>query len=372
MKTLIALLAVLATGSIAPARADDAIGSVAFILDCSRSMTEPACEDPIAVKQVSTTETSTRMQAADALLRSMLRELAAEPDSQVAVWLYGHRIVWEADVKHPDLLPQDAYLEATVGFGALNGLLPGDDVELVQPFKRFTLQENQQLKVRLDVVKPWGEKPLYLALTRALDALVDQPANAPKTIVVLTDGGNEQWLARHKTNHARVAAALREQLVPIHFIHFGPLPEDNDPAEQELIDLAEQGGGSLKHATATSEITVAQVITSSRQIAAAEEPAEDGLEAKTVPARPVERTISGSVVYYGKPVSSATITLEGSDIPPVKADRQGRFLIRQVPAGRKYRVLVQAVARNHAREKSLDLNVDADSQQQPFLTIDVK
>ncbi len=372
------VLLALALSVCAPATAESPNkGSIAFILDCSRSMSETATADPAAVRQVSNTETPTRMEAADAMLRGMLRELAAGADCQVALWLYGHRIVWEPDVKHPDLLSQDDYLEATVGYGALNGLLPGDDVELAQPFKQFTSQENQQLLMRLNVVKPWGEKPLYLAITRAADALADQPATGPKTIIVLTDGYNEQWLARHKTSYDRVALSLRQNIVPIHFIHFGPTPEDDDPAEGELRELAEQGGGSLVHATATSQFTAAQIVSNSRRVAAPTETTADndehpGTVPNSPPPRPADRTISGSVVYYGKPVSSATVTLEGTDIPPAKVDRQGRFLIRKVPAGRQYHIVVRAVARNHAREKTLDLNVEADAPEHPFLTIDVK
>ena len=375
----VCVLAVLASSVTAAARAETfQAGSIAFILDCSNDMGDEAEAKPETVRQVSNTEAPTRLEAADGLLREMFRELAGQPNCRGAVWLYGHRLVWEQEVKHPDLLSQDDYLEATVGFGALNGLLPGDDVEQVQPFKPFTLQEAQQLNVRLDTLKPWGEKPLYLALTRAMDALVDQPAAEPKTIIVFTSGRNEQWLARYKTSRERVAGALRNNLVPIHFLHFGPSPEEDDPAENELRELAAQGGGSLTHVTTGTEMTVAQILSNSRKVAAetvttGNEEDDDGTEpADAPPARPVDRTISGSVVYYGKPVSSATITLEGTDIPAVKTDRQGRFLIRKVPAGRKYHIVVKAVARNHAREATLDLHVASDAEEQSFLTIDVK
>ena len=379
LRPLVCVLAILASSVAAVAWAESfQAGSIAFILDCSHDMAEEAEAKPETVRQVSNTEAPTRLEAADGLLREMFRELAGQPNCRVAVWLYGHRLVWEQDVKHPDLLSQDDYLEATVGFGALNGLLPGDDVEQVQPFKPFTLQESQQLNVRLDTLKPWGEKPLYLALTRAMDALVDQPAAEPKTIIVLTSGRNEQWLARYKTSRERVAGALRSNLVPIHFLHFGPPPDEDDPAESELRELAAQGGGSLVHITTATEMTVAQILSNSRKVAAetvttGNEEEEEGTEpADAPPARPVDRTISGSVVYYGKPVSSATITLEGTDIPAAKTDRQGRFLIRKVPSGRKYHIVVKAVARNHAREAALDLHIASDADEQPFLTIDVK
>jgi hypothetical protein len=373
------VLAILASTTASYTRAESVpAGSIAFLLDCSRDMGDEAEAKPETVRQVSNTEAPTRLEAADGMLREMLRELAGQPNCRVGVWLYGHRLVWEQDVKHPDLLSQDAYLEATVGFGALNGLLPGDDVEQVQAFKPFTLQEAQQLNVRLDTLKPWGEQPLYLALTRAMDALVDQPVSEPKTVIVFTSGRNEQWLARYKTNHERVASVLRNNLIPIHFLHFGPTPEEGEPAEGELRELAAQSGGSLTHITTGTELTVADILTRSRKVAAetvttGDEEDEDGTDpAEGRPARPVHRTISGSVVYYGKPVSSATITLDGTHIPPTKTDRQGRFLIRDVPSGRKYHVVVKAVARNHAREAALDLHVAPEGDEQPFLKIDVK
>lgn len=376
---LVCLLAVLASSMTCYARAESLqAGSIAFILDCSNDMGEEAEAKPETVRQVSNTEAPTRLEAAVGLLREMFRELAGQPNCRVAVWLYGHRLVWERDVKHPDLLSQDDYLEATVGFGALNGLLPGDDVEQVQSFKPFTLQEAQQLNVRFDTLKPWGEKPLYLALTCAMEALVDQPVDQPKTIIVFTSGRNEQWLARYKTSRERVAGALRNNLIPIHFLHFGPTPEEDDPAESELRELAAQGGGSLTHVHTGAELTVAEILSSSRKVEAetvttGDEEDDDGTEAADAPpARPVNRTISGSVVYYGKPVSSATVTLEGTHIPPTKTDRQGRFLIRDVPSGRKYRIVVKAVARNHAREADLDLHVAPEGEEQPFLKIDVK
>jgi hypothetical protein len=374
------LAALIATTTAVALWADETaeIGSVAFILDCSRSMSEPAVERN-AVRQVSSDETS-RMEAARGLLEKMLQELATDGTHRVGVWLYGHRLVWEPDAKHPELLTQDAYLEASVGFAALNGLLPGDDVEQAQAFKRFTQQENRQLVVRLANLKAWGEKPLYLALTRALDALADQPATQPKTIIVLTDGGNEQWLARYKTDYDRISASLRNNLVPIHFVHFAPADGEEGQGERELRELAAQSGGSLIRTDAASELTVAGVIANSRKAASAsvltasDADDEEETDSQTEPrvARPAPRTITGSVVYYGKPVTSATIVLEGSDIPPVKADRQGRFLIRNVPAGGQYHLVVKAVARNHAREKAIDLKLDAEAEQQPFLSIDLK
>ena len=72
-----------------------------------------------------------------------------------------------------------------------------------------------------------------------------------------------------------------------------------------------------------------------------------------------------------KPVTSATVTLEGTTIAPVKTDRQGQFLIRKVPAGRQYRVLVKGIAKNSFREKTVPLDLEPEAEEQSFLSIDL-
>lgn len=376
-RLLLCLLAVVALGPTARVRAEESkIGSIAFILDCSRSMGQASAASEPADEEASSDEESTRLAAADRLLRGMLQELATEGNTQVAIWLYGHRLVWEQGTKHPDLLSQDDYLEATVGYEVLNGLLPGDDVELVQPFRRFRPAEMQQLAVRLDALKPWGEKPLFLTLTRALDAMADQPAALPKSVVVFTDGGNEQWLARHKTPADRVSQILKHNLVPIHFVYFGATDTD---APSELKSLADASGGSLSPAGAATQLTVAQVLSNRRKPAVVntvrtgdDETEGDSVAPKVLTSSGGPRNVSGTVVYNGKPVTRATIALEGTDIAPIKTDRQGRFLLRDVPAGKTYRARVSATAKNQLREKTVDVQVVEDQQEQPFLTIDVK
>src|SRR5262249_34938678 len=106
-------------------------GAVVFVLDCSASMEQPAAV-PSGFRQTSG-DNPTRMEAAQSLLRKMLRDLVAAGSYDVGLWLYGHRLAWESGVQEPALLSQDEYLEATVGFQALGSLLPGDDVEKAQP-----------------------------------------------------------------------------------------------------------------------------------------------------------------------------------------------------------------------------------------------
>lgn len=373
----VATLLSLATA--APA-ADTQPRAIAFVLDCSRSMGEalpPAGDEIKPISEADDAPTS-RFDAADAALRAMLEQLASQGDSQVALWLYGHRLVWEQDTKHPDLLSQDAYLEATVGFDVLNGLLPGDDVEQAQPFRRFRPVDLQQLAVRLDALKPWGEKPLNLSLVRAIEAIADQPVALPRSIVVLTDGGNEQWLAKHKTSADRVAQVLKQNLVPIHVVYFGPA---GSPAENELRSLARTSGGGLTSAAATNDLTLAAILSNRRKavpvqtVKTGDTEADAAGDEATAPAEPLPaapRDLTGVVLYYGKPVTRATITLEGSERPTVKADRQGRFLIRDVVAGRTYKAVVHASAKGQLHDKTVEVIVAPSDEEQPPITIDVK
>lgn len=377
LRLLLCLVAIVALQGTAGLRAEESkAGSYAFVLDCSRSMGQPAAAERADDQEASDEEPTTRLAAADRMLRGMLQDLAAEGNSQVSLWLYGHRLVWEQGTKHPDLLSQDSYLEATVGYEVLSGLLPGDDVELAQPFRRFRPAEMQQLSVRLDALKPWGEKPLYLTLSRALDAIADQPATLPKSVIVLTDGGNEQWLARHKTPADRVSQILKHNLVPIHFVYFGAGGAD---AQRELITLADASGGSVSQADAATQLTVAQVLSNRRKPPVVntvrtgdDETDGDSVEPKVLTSSGGPRNVSGTVVFNGKPVTRATITLEGVEVAPAKTDRQGRFLLRDVPAGKTYKARVTATAKNQQREKTLDVQIADEQQEQPFLTIDMK
>lgn len=384
---LAALLAIGLLSGVTPAAEKRAPrGAVAIVLDCSLAMNEPAVPSA-GVQEASDAGERTRMDAAQLHLRKMLRDLAADGGYDVGLWLYGHRLAWEPNTRQPDLLSQDTYLEKTVGFGALNGLLPGDDVEKAHPIKRFGATEYETFVSLLDTVKPWGEQPMYLAINKALEALADQPPLAPKYLIVITSGANYQKLAKNRVSQQRVREELTRTIVPVHFIHVGPEPQVDDSAEADLREIAEQGGGTLVHVRASDGLIVEQVLASSRKVvsrpieqaeeeeASAPDPetAAKIAEAKALfKARPVERTVTGTVIYGGKPVANATVALEGTDVPQVKTDRQGRFLLRKVPSGQDYRLKVKGIARNKIRETVADLSVAPAADEQPLVTIELE
>jgi Mg-chelatase subunit ChlD len=369
MKFVWFLLAAVTLSRVAAA---DTSRAIVFVLDCSKSMDAPAISGP--VKEVSQGGAPARMDVAKQTLVRLLEDAAAD-NCQVSLWLYGHRVKWQDNIREPELVEQTDYLQASVGFNALNGLLPGDDIEQVFPFKALAVPDVQELDPRLAEVKAWGERPMYATMTRVLDDLSSLPPGTQKNIVLLTDGGNRQWLAKHKPAYQDVMMALNRHLVPIHVLHFGT-PDTDEP---RLKEMAEHGGGSLCHVDRETKITLADILTNkAAQAVAADTPRPplDPAKAEAVAAatslltgKTTEYSVSGTVVFYGRPVTSATISVLGTDVAPVKTDRQGSFLLRKVPSG-THQIQINAIAKNAYRDKTVDLTIDNSRAPQP-LTIDM-
>src|SRR5262249_31663465 len=141
---------------------------------------------------------ATRMEVAKAALLRMLNSLAARGDARVGVLLYGHRVGWSTRERN-QLLTQ-----ATYGGPLPEGLKPYEDVETILPLGRFDSLAVAKIAERLDKVKPWGETPLYLSLTQALQEFRDDDPDAQKSVVVITDGVNYQFNPR--ADKARTAS----------------------------------------------------------------------------------------------------------------------------------------------------------------------
>lgn len=353
------------------ARADaGATASVVFVLDCSAHMAEP-WQDPSAVRETSTAPTRTRFDAAVESLRTMLSRLADDGNYEVGVVLYGHRLAWEG-ADEPELIEQTEYLDQTLGYSALASLMPGDDVEVIQPLGQFREIELETVLHRLGAVRPWGENPLYYALVRAGDAFSGR-RNAPRSgIVVLTSGHNHQWLARNRWTKETLSGQLEKRHLPIHFIGYDVDPSGDSTEARELASIAEATAGSFEPAGSATllaeRLTDSMLLASTRRaveppseehdggVDNAEEPptADEGQpSAKTKPAVTADQrnTLQGRVVLYSEPIRRATVAIQGGDLPPVTTDRSGAFLIRDVPPG-KYQLRVEAIAYNTIYKKT--------------------
>jgi len=348
----------LLVGSVA--RADEnAASTMTFVLDCSSHMSEPV-QRRGDVRATASGASTTRFDEARDALVTMLDQMVEEGNHEASVILFGHRLAWDGS-DEPQLMEQNAYLEQTLGFGALAGLMPGDDVELIRPLGPFGAAELAVISERLNVAHPWGESPLYFALVKALDGYSGRRNSANSGIVVLTDGRNRQWLARNRWTRDNLSKLIESSPVPIHIVSYGLSPEGSGSAETELAELVALSGGTFKSAESAQELAgqLKTVFVSSKRPAPAASDARESVNAAstataaggapaavtTVSAAAQRNTMQGSVKMYKNPVRNAMITLQGADVPPAQTDREGRFTLRGVAPG-QYKLEVDATYKN--------------------------
>jgi len=374
------------TSHAAQAASDQNTVSVAIVLDCSKSMSEPL---PIAkdAKPASDGKRATRLDAAKDVLKKSLIGMAADGDYQVGLWLFGHRLAWEQGPQ-PGVVDQTTYLAQTNGFASLKDLLPGDDVERVRSPMTLGADDVDILSFSLSAVQPWGDAPLYLAVTKALDESAGTKNISHKGLVVITDGGNHQWLPRHEGTTDNVLKAYYRRRMPIHVIAIGAAADAT--AVAELTDLGSRSGGTFKQVE--TSVALAKALDEALKTIAGEEPeapAESGDKTASVstdtqtasvikPASNVEAVppkkdsqIRGVVSFNGKEVKGATVTVAGANLPSVKTDRSGAFTIKDVPPG-SYQLLAEGIARNKIRTGSTNVTVGAPPKAPPIVDIELK
>jgi hypothetical protein len=210
--------------------------SVEFILDCSHSMQEPAtAEGPDGTGRMP----ATRMEVAKQALSMMLGELADRGTLRVGVRLFGHRVGWSTIVA-------DKLLRQTAFAGEIPATLrPYADVEQILPLGRFDASAAAQVSDKLQTVKAWGESPLYLAMREAVDDFGSDD-NAARSIVVITDGRNNQFNppAEFKPDLNSVLTAAQRAKIAIHIVGFEVPPAEAQSAGREFSEIATRSGGS--------------------------------------------------------------------------------------------------------------------------------
>lgn len=361
---LVAGRPVIASAEDGPAR------SVTLILDCSRSMAAKVAGEP-GVLEVSDEPESSRLDAARDALKATLTRLSQDGRPLVAVWLFGHRLAWE-EKDEPALVEQTKYLEQSSGFGALGSLLPGDDVELVRPLARLEPRDLAPTFARLDALVPWGEDPLWLAITKAMDSL-GRDAAAESSIVVITDGGNRQWIARHQTTKDDVLEAADRRPAPVHIVAFGsPV---TGQAQADFRQIAARTGGSFHQADTAAQLALR--LEEAIEGAASGGPSRPaaGNLVKPVAAganlQPAtSRTISGRVTFYGQPVRKARVMLEPGDLAAVTTDARGRFTLENVTPG-TYKITSEGVVKNVIRSHRRQLTIDPGAPGDEPLAIEI-
>jgi hypothetical protein len=349
-------------------------GSIVFILDCSKEMatTMPA---EAGVHEVADSSGDSRFDVARDALKAALTELAGPGDRQVAIWLFGHRIAWQGDDRSA-LVEQAEYLEQTLGFKVLADLLPGDDVELARPLTKLTSTDLDPLFAHLAAAKPWGESPLYLAIERALDSLNRNASAADTTVVVLTAGVNEQWIAKQASKKERVVSAAERRPVPVHIVALGRSERPRRQAEAELKQVAASTRGSFHRAETADSIegAIETALHGGTPAARHDEPtaSSDGPRVQNVatpPAPSVRHTIEGTLVCGGRAVRRAKVSIEGGISSTARSDSSGRFTLDNLPPG-DYKLVIEGVVKNVIRKWTEPFTITATDE--PTVTVDIK
>src|SRR5690606_25266612 len=148
--------------------------------DCSSSMQEPMqLEEP--------SSSGRRFDAARLALVNLLDQLAQQENARVGVIFYGHRVGWNPrqldqvlrQVRYKNPIPSEQR--------------PYDDVETALPLGRFDGSVAGPLFELMETLAPWGETPLYLAMIEAARQFTAGDAAYSQSIVVITDGVNNQF-----------------------------------------------------------------------------------------------------------------------------------------------------------------------------------
>ncbi|MGC1275211.1 MAG: vWA domain-containing protein [Planctomycetaceae bacterium] len=226
--------------------------SVVFVLDCSASMAAGASSEGFG-------EASTRLDLARESLSRMLAELATRPDTRVGVVFYGHRVGWRKVEADDGQSRFQRSVQRDYARAIPDSVMPYNDIEVVEPLGRFDGAVAGEVETMLESLHPWGETPLYLAMDEALRQFSEADATAERSVIVITDGLNEQSNpspAARKTP-ADVLATWQQRKSAIEIIGFGLSAGDAGRAADEFGRLAEATGGSYESATRATDLIAA-------------------------------------------------------------------------------------------------------------------
>jgi hypothetical protein len=121
-----------------------------------------------------------------------------------------------------------------------------EDVESILPIGRFGDQEWSAVIDHLDQLVPWGQTPLYLALSSAIAETPNLGQGVVHDVIVISDGRNYQFNPSPDKDISieQVLQQAQQSGVRIHIIGFGVPEAEQQQASNEYRRLAEETGGS--------------------------------------------------------------------------------------------------------------------------------
>jgi hypothetical protein len=212
--------------------------SVEFILDCSQSMDEATPIKPGGRAKAQ------RLDMAKAQLKSVLDKLvvrgAKGEEVHVGVRFFGHRVGWLDGAPNGKMIVVPSVAAQAV---ELRKLGPSRDTELAFAVGKFDNLASAAIQRRIGALRPWGETPLFLALKQSLADFRQEPLNARKFIIAITDGENMQ--STPDTNLADVLNAWEKDKVAIYILGFDIGPAQARNAVPDFARLAQATGGKF-------------------------------------------------------------------------------------------------------------------------------
>lgn len=220
--------------------------STSIILDCSWSMGE---QIPIEAIDASS---QSRLETAKTNIIRMLSQLAEQPDARVGVRLFGHRVGWSkpsgsgVNASKTQIMFQPSY-----GGSIPDDLVPSRDVEAILPLGRFNASMIGPISERLSTVVPWGQSPLYYAISEAFLDFSSNATNESRCILVITDGDNFQFAASNRpggepnnqTTLEDVERAWARVKVPVFILGVGITEDQSPDIKRNLQRLTQSTGG---------------------------------------------------------------------------------------------------------------------------------
>ncbi|MGL4512200.1 MAG: hypothetical protein ACRCT8_03860 [Lacipirellulaceae bacterium] len=315
--------------------------SVVFILDCSWSMNAPGATEGGVPRS--------RLREATAKLDEMLGELQrrgvgalASARPRVGVVFFGHRVGWNLTTGQ---LNKNA--AATKNGEVPDHLHPGNDVETVLTLGYFGAQELGLTKARLKPLKPLGVTPVNLSIIEALGEFGDLDDETSMSILVVTDGENNQDHDSRSGLQPVTPTTVDDVLnawnragkpVEVHILGYGIPRDESAVAVRDFSRIANHTGGSFIATESGSEL-IRQLkerldVSGFTVFDAEGEPITRDADGDSSPVplntlvevRPDERPLPATLKVRFEGAEEANVALEASEALRLRVSQDGRRL----------------------------------------------
>ncbi|MDZ4783233.1 MAG: carboxypeptidase-like regulatory domain-containing protein, partial [Planctomycetia bacterium] len=205
-------------------------------------------------------------------------------------------------------------------------------------------------------------------------------------IVLITAGGDKIGQSGAKYTRQQVLEGYYKRRIPVHIVAVGASSGTKDANWSDLQLIARRSQGSFQPVTSSSDLQDAVKLAVNAIVQGDELPGSVDIprQAESLPrpamATPIGDTrssgpprnavVEGVVLYYGRPLPKARVTIEGLAAPAAVADSTGEFRFNNVPPGR-YEVHVIGSAHHQPYSGKSTLIVPESGDEPLFMEFDL-